>query len=574
MQLLMSIHYYSEGSQLTEGVQRTGPRYVLFILALIAVAMVACARGDPVVARVGDTGISLSQVERFVERLPQSLRSQDTGRVATEDHVWSLIDHHLTLEEARRRGLAADAEIRRELAHQERRWLAQLYRERSGIAEIAVSADDVERTFLRLGFDKERLLTRLIVADENLLAEALGRIRSGAELAEVAHSYGVVDSIALGDGTVGWIGREALARYRIPEEVFFSIQDGRLAPVADLGGAWQIYQFENTRSRSLMDVWDLMHERTLRERRSRQSHQEYEKLARQLELRVRPKGVDAALALSGAGGAPRNLEELLGARVLCDFDGDSLIVRDFLTALLRIGFRGALRDSGHVMQLANSEVLPIYLFAAAARRQEWDREPDFQEFAEQKKQLLMLEALEEQAAAESGPIEEKDIRTYYDRNKGQFRVPESVVIRRLYVDTWEQAQDLREEIDSGAELVELLERPLVARHIHPQLQGVRRLFRIHEAHFPELVARAFGAETGDVVGPVPVGKGFAVFEVLGHIEPEVRPYDKARLEVRRLLLKARKDEAMAGLIRKLREQHQSQITLYDFPGSEVGAEEM
>ena len=544
------------------------------VLVLIAVSVVACGQEDPVVARVGDAEIPLSQVERFVERLPQGLRSQGTGRVAIEDHVWSLIDHHLTLEEARRRGLAGDAEIRRELVHQERRWLAQLYRERSGIAEIAVSADDVERTFLRLGFDKERLLTRLIVADEDLLAEALGRVRSGEELAEVAHSYGEMDSLALGDGTVGWIGREALARYRIPEEVFFSIQDRRLAPVADLGGAWQIYQFENTRSRSLADVWELMHERTLREHRSRQSHQEYEQLARQLELRVRSEGVDAALALGGAGVAPQSLEEPLGTRVLCDFDKDSLTVRDFLTALLRIGFRSALRDSGHVMQLASSEVLPIYLFAAAARSQAWDKEPEFQEFAEQKKQQLMLKALEEQAAAESGPIAEKDIRAYYDRNKGQFRVPESVVIRRLYVDTWEQARDLREEIDAGAELAALLKRPLVARHVHPQLQGIRRFFRIHETHFPELVAGAFGAETGDVVGPVPVGDGFAVFEVLGHIEPEVQPYDEARPEARRLLLKARTDEAMAGLIRKLREQHRNQITLYDLPVGETEAEEL
>ncbi|MYA21839.1 MAG: hypothetical protein F4Z30_03180 [Gemmatimonadetes bacterium] len=539
------------------------------VFVLIAVSVVACEQEDPVVARVGDAEISLSQVEQFVERLPQGLRSQDTGRVAVADHVWSLIDHHLTLEEARRRGLAADAEIQRELAHQERGWLARLYRERSGIAEVAVSADDVERTFLRLGFDKERLLTRLIVADENLLAEALGRVRSGAELAEVAHSYGAMDSLALGDGTVGWIGREALARYRIPEEMFFSIQDRRLAPVADLGGAWQIYQFENTRSRPLADVWELVHERTLREHRSRQSHQEYEQLAHQLALRVRPEGVEAALALGSAGVAPQSLEEPLGARVLCDFDGASLTVRDFLTALLRIGFRSALRDSGHVMQLASSEVLPIYLFAAAARSQAWDKEPEFQEFAKKKQQQLMLKALEEQAAAESGPIEEKNIRAYYDRNKGQFRVPESVVIRRLYVDTWEQARDLREEIDAGAELAALLKRPLVARHVHPQLQGIRRFFRIHEAHFPELVAGAFDAATGDVVGPVPVGDGFAVFEVLGHLEPEVQPYDKARPEARRLLLKVRTDEAMAGLIRKLREQHRNQITLYDLPVSKA-----
>ena len=544
------------------------------LIFLIAIAVVACGQGDPIVARVGDAAISLSQVEQFVERLPKSLRSQDTGRVAVADHVWSLIDHHLILAEAGRRGLAADAEIQRKLAHQERRLLAQLYRERSGIAEIAVSADDVERTFLRLGFDKERLLSRLIVADETLLAEALGRIRSGAELAKVAHAYGVEDSTSLGDGTIGWIGREALARYRIPEEVFFSIQDGRLAPVADLGGAWQIYQFKNTRSRPLADVWDLVNERTLRERRSRQSHQEYEQLARQLELRVRSQGLEAALALGRAGVASQSLADPLGARVLCDFDGDSLTVRDFLTAVLRIGFRGALRDSGHVMQLASSEVLPVYLFAASARSQGWDKEPEFQKFAEKKQQQLMLEALEEQAAAESGPLAKEDIRAYYDRNEGQFRVPESVVIRRLYVDTWEQARDLREEIDAGEELVRLLERPLVARHVHPRLQGIRRFFRIHEAHFPELVAGAFDAETGDVVGPVPVGDGFAVFEVLGHIEPEVQPYDEARPKVRRLLIKARRDEAMAGLIRKLREQHQNQITLYDLPVGETEAEEL
>ena len=221
------------------------------------------------------------------------------------------------------------------------------------------------------------------------------------------------------------------------------------------------------------------------------------------------------------------------------------------------------------MQLASSEVLPVYLFAASARSQGWDKEPEFQEFAEKNQQQLMLEALEDQAAAESGPMAEKDIRTYYDRNAGQFRVPESVVIRRLYVDTWEQARDLREEINAGAELVELLSRPLVARHVHPRLQGVRRFFRIHEAHFPELVARAFSAEEGDVVGPVPVGDGFAVFEVLGHLESEVQPYDEARPKVRRLLLKARKDEAMAGLISKLRGQHQNQITLYDLPVGEV-----
>ena len=545
------------------------------ILLSAAIAVAGCDESDPVVARVGDAEISLSQVERFVERLPRSLRSRDTSRVATVAQVWSVIDHHLLLQEARNRGLDTLAALRREAADHERRWLARLYLERSGILETTVTAQDVEQAFSRWGFDEQRLLRRVVVTDEDRLAEALERIRSGAaSLADVVRSHGAEDALAQGDGTVGWVGREDLVRYRIPEKVFFSFDDGRIAPVADLGGSWQIYLFDETRSRDLVDVWDRVHDRLLRERKGQRTREEYEKLIRRLDLRMSREGLEAALKLGGPGLAPPSLKAPAAARVLYEFDGGSVTVGDFFTVLLRLGFRGVLADSSHVAELAESGALEGYLFAAAARREGSDEEPEFRTFAHKKMRLLMLEALEQQELEESEPITDEEVRGYYERNPGGSQVPESVVIRRLYVETLEEASALREEIDSGVELASLLDRPSVAEHVDPRIRGVRRLFRIHRARFPELVKAAFAADPGDVVGPVPLVDGFAVFEVLQRKAAEVRPYEEARQGVRRMLLAERKKEAMAMLIRRLREEHEGQVTVYDLPDEETVEEDL
>ena len=545
---------------------------LILLSAVIAVA--ACDKSDPVVARVGDAEISLSQVERFVERLPRSLRSPDTSRVATVDQVWSVIDHHLLLQEARNRGLDTLAALRREAADHERRWLARLYLERSGILETTVTAQDVEQAFSRWGFDEQRLLRRVVVTDKDRLAEALERIRSGAELADVARSHGAEDALVQADGTVGWIGREDLVRYRIPEKVFFSFDDGRIAPVADLGGAWQIYLFDETRSRDLVEVWDRVHDRLLGERRGQRTREEYEKLIRRLDLRMTREGLEAALKLGGPGLAPSSLKAPAAARVLYELDGGSVTVGGFFTVLLSLGFRDVLADSSHVAELAESGALEGYLFAAAARREGCDEDPEFRIFAKKKKRLLMLEALEEQELEESEPITDEEVRGYYERNPGGSQVPEAVVIRRLYVETLEEASALREEIDSGVELASLLDRPSVAEHVDPRIRGVRRMFRIHRARFPELVKAAFAADPGDVVGPVPLVDGFAVFEVLQRKAAEVRPYEEARQGVRRMLLAERKEEAMVALIRRLREEHEGQVTVYDLPDEETVEEDL
>ena len=352
------------------------------------------------------------------------------------------------------------------------------------------------------------------------------------------------------------------------------MENGRFAPVVDLGGAWQIYRFEDTRTRPLSETWDQVHARLLRERTTRQSHAAFEKLAHELDLRMNGEGLKTGLELTVDGITSSRLTDPAAKRPLYQFDDGAVAVGEFLADLLRHGYRGVLRDSAHVRQLAEPDVLMPYLFAAQARNERWDEEAQFREFADKTERGLLLQTLEEKALQVSGPaVAEEEIRRYYERYKDRFKVAESAVIQRLYVESEEEAQALRREVDLGAAVSELLDRPSVAHYVDPRFRGVRRLFRIHAARFPELVEAAFAAIAGEVVGPVALVEGFAVFEVLKKIAPELRPYAETRQEIRRMLIENRKEQAMIALIRRLRDEYESQVTLYEIPALESAMED-
>ena len=88
--------------------------YVVLLAGLIALG--ACGGDDdPVVARVGDAEIHAPRLARFVERLPEGLRSQQQGLPAIREHLSSIVDQELLLAEVAARGFDDDIEVLREL---------------------------------------------------------------------------------------------------------------------------------------------------------------------------------------------------------------------------------------------------------------------------------------------------------------------------------------------------------------------------------------------------------------------------------------------------------------------------
>ena len=234
--------------------------YVALLAGLIALG--ACGGDDdPVVARVGDAEIHASRLARFVERLPEGLRSQQQGLPAIREHLSSIVDQELLLAEVAARGIDDDIEVLRELNTRARSRLSQLYLTRQLMSSEDLPAEEVERVFRERGHDRQRLLARILVPSRAEARQVAARFDTDREAADsfgdVAERYSDNDPSAGEQGELAWIGIDDLGAFRIPEHEFFSLADGRVAdePV-DLGGMWQVYSFRDSRKRGLSEVWE------------------------------------------------------------------------------------------------------------------------------------------------------------------------------------------------------------------------------------------------------------------------------------------------------------------------------
>ena len=546
-------------------IARVSPIAVL-LTGLIVLA--ACGDGDdPVVAEVGVVEIHASRLAQFVERLPEGMRSQQQGLEAIREYLSSIVDQELLLAEVFARGINDRIEVRRELDTRARSRLSQLYLTRKLVSSEDLSTEEVERVFRERGHDRQRLLARILVPSQAEAAQVAAQFdpatEAGDAFGDVAQRYAGNDPSAHEKGELAWIGIDDLNAFRIPEHVFFSLADGRVAEPVDLGGMWQVYCFRDTRQRELAEVWERFHDNLLRERWHLRLRKEYETLARRFDLALTSEGL--AILLAAVRETEKGWLKVTPAQAevpLYHYSGNVLTVGDYVAQLRGVGALGQLQDSTSVAWLTKRMVLPERLYATAASEEGWDEEQEFVDYYGRERHEVLLKALAADEVDRHGGVSDADVLAFYEAEPDLFLRAEEVVIRRLYVHSQDKAKDLRRQLEEGVPIDQLLELPEVAHHVGPKTKGHTRLFPIHRSHFPELVEAAFAADVGDLVGPVRLAEGWVVFVVLDKLGGKVQPFDKVRHRVLGMLRQRREYEAMNGLIRQLRSNRADGISLF------------
>ena len=471
------------------------------------------------------------------------------------DHLQSLVDQELLLQEARARGIEQSNEVRYQLNALVRKQLSQRYQAEVLAPQVEVTPEEVERTFVDMGFDRERLFARILVRQQRDVDRVLQALHEGEPFAALAQRFAANDLFApQGDGVVGWIGRTQAQRFAIPPQTFLSLPVGQIAEPLPLAGGWQIYRFVEDRLADKADYAQEAASAAHREKWQSRLQIEAETLSRSLDLQLNHEGLQALLA------AP-NPADSLAALPLYRFDGGAISLGEYLYNLRSIGFRGALQDSAQVVSLARAALLPAYLMAVAAQRRGWDQEAEFAEWRERKRKTLVLQQLTKAETATKAAPSEEEVAAYYEANKTRFRTAESVHINQLLAPTREQAQELREALANGSTVAELLARPGVETHGDPH-DGALHLRKVVRARYPQLVDAAFAAEVGEWGGPVEVLDRFAVFRVHHKEGGDIQPFAQAQARARAILAARRRDELMDALIQRLRAERASQVALF------------
>ena len=535
---------------------------VCTILLLFSIALVGCGQNDSVVARVGEVEITKTDYERFVSRLAPGLQSKKKGKEVALDYLWSIVDQELLLQEARARRIDRNDAVVYKGAELTRNSLAKRYQAEVLLPQIEVVQADIERAFVDRGFDRERLFSRILVRQRTEVARVLAELKEGTPFLELAQRFAANDLFAKeGDGVVGWIGRTQAERFTIPLEIFLSLPVGQVAEPLQLAGGWQIYRFTEDREAELMDYAEEVASMISEEKWQDRMQVEVETLGRSFELQLDQEGLKMLLAQAGS------VDEISLAAdqaelPLYRFENGQITLGDFLYTLNAIGIREHLQDSSQVADLARLAVLPGYLMQEAARKRGWDRESEFAEWWERKSKALLLQQLRSEIVdAHAGPPEEEVVE-YYEANKRRFLTAESVRINQLIVDSREEGIELREAIEEGSTIADLLARPEVDTHGDPANDGVVDLRKVVRARYPQLVDAAFRASEGEWVGPVGLLDRFTVFRVGSKTGGEVQSFSQARIRAEAIVTEKKKNELIDVFIRGLREQRKDQIELF------------
>ena len=534
-----------------------------FFGGALALLLAGCGEDETIVARVGEVEIEQAEFAAFVERLPPGLRSSKEGREADREHLQSMIDEELMFAEARALGIDTSLAVAHQLREMVRQRLVERYRAQVIGPQVEITAADIERAFAEMGFDRERLFSRILVRTREEL-EVVGRgLREGQPFEEVAARFAANDLFAAqGDGVVGWIGRtQAARRFSIPPPVFTGLPVGEVAEPVALAGGYQVFRFVEDRPAALVDYSEEVAERLRKERTREKEEEEFERLRLRYDVRLDPEG--EAILLQSLD-RPLTTDELNHS--FYTYEGGTISVIEGLGSLQAVGAQGVLQDKAQAAERIGRLLLPVRLFEAEARQRGWTEEAAFVEWREHQRRALILNQLFQQATAGAAPSED-EIKAHYEAHKDRYRTQEAVIVHELWTAEEEDAAALRAEWEAGADIADLLDRPGVRSHAGVEGHGVRehgwemRLVRLYEPRYPELVKAAFIAEVGALVGPIESMDGYAVFRVLRREGGQIQPFAEARRRVTASLRRQRENERIGAFIRQLQDKYKDQVAV-------------
>ncbi len=527
---------------------------------LLTLLLAGCGEDEAIVARVGEVEIEQAEFAAFVEHLPPGLRSPKEGRAADREHLQSMIDEELMFVEARALGIDTSSAVAHQLREMVRQRLVERYRAQVILPQVAITAADVERAFAEMEFDRERLLSRILVRSREELKAVGSSLSAGQPFEKVAARFAANDLFASqGDGVVGWIGRtQAERRFSIPPAVFAGLPAGQVAEPVALAGGYQVFRFVEDRPAALADYSAEVAERLRKERIREKEEEEFERLGRRYGVRLDPEG-EAILFRS----AERSLTTDELNHPFYTYEGGAIRVAEGLGSLQAVGAQG-LQDEA--AERIGRLLLPVRLFEAEARQRGWTEEAAFVEWREHQRRALILNQLFQRATAGAAPSED-EIRAHYEAHKDRYRTHEAVVVHELWAAGQEKAQALRTELEAGASIADLLDRPGVRSHVGIEGHAVRehgwetRLLRLYEPRYPELVQAAFAAEVGALVGPLESMDGYAVFRVLRREGGQIQPFAEARRRAAASLRRQRENERIGAFIRQLQDKYKDQVAV-------------
>ena len=525
-------------------------------------ALVLCGTGfgcrgkdDIVMARVGDTRITLRMFKEEIAKLPESDRAYRGSVRRTRANLRVIIDKELMLSEAQARGLDTSKVVMDKVERTKRtRVLKELYQKKVA-REPEVSEADMRAYFTMHGLDEEAHLSRIVVRTLEEGREMVKAIRSGVSFEELARKRSLDRGSAGKGGDIGWQSKDVVPKVVL--ERVFPLAVGEVSEPFMFGRRCYVAKVLEKRTVSFDDRKQHL-EKTLKRQAVEKVWQSY---IEDLKTRYGMVVVDSTVALLAETGGGAELAPELAQRTLVRFREGHLSVRDYLRMLETSAFlrkSPAWSDRARVRDYVEQVVVRNELMWWEAQRAGMDRDPSLLADMKRLKQKVMAEGLRRMEVVDKVEVSEEEARTYYTDHREQYRRPVRVTGVEVLVETEEEAFRIRRLAEQGADL-----RDLAARYsIRPRGRERRGIFRLpgqQDLYGEAFVDHVLKAKVGTLNGPVKVQAGYTLFEVLDRDEGGYEPFERMQRVIMKTLRVQKEGKRFADFLEELRTKYDDRI---------------
>jgi parvulin-like peptidyl-prolyl isomerase len=155
-------------------------------------------------------------------------------------------------------------------------------------------------------------------------------------------------------------------------------------------------------------------------------------------------------------------------------------------------------------------------------------------------------------------VTDAEIEKYYNENKEQYSQPESRDVRHILVKAKAKADDLKAQLDGGADFAALAKQH--STDTGSKQNGGKLTISRGQTVAP-FDKTAFALKKGDISPPVKTEFGYHIIQALSEVKPaKTTPLKDVKESIRQQLLQTKKNEAMTKWVDDLKKDYEDKVT--------------
>ena len=162
---------------------------------------------------------------------------------------------------------------------------------------------------------------------------------------------------------------------------------------------------------------------------------------------------------------------------------------------------------------------------------------------------VLSNKLRQKITADSGTVSDDEVKSYYAKNKQQFSQPERRQVELVQTRTADKAQEALKRIKGG----EPFKKVAKQLSVDPASKDQGGKLQVIKGQQEKTLDDAyFGANKGELKGPVKTAAGYYVFRVSGSTPATTQPFEQAKEGIRQLLLSQKQQQSLDAFTQTFR----------------------